>query len=631
MFFLPNLNVSSMRAAGTHRNFDCLPIFILFMTCWALTSQHSILAEEFKNFDGPAELPRLYVKSSVGDTPAPGHVLRVRDGEGLQDGLRRAACGDTTDLQAGVTYSGYFELPAKSCDDGHWIVIQTGSPDSSLPPEGTRITPCYAGVSSLPGRPPFHCNSTTNVMARIGGMKGQNKVIGNSPGANHYRFLGLEIADTGANGDAGGYYDLVLLKNADHIIFDRCWIHGTPIGEDIKGIDFEHSSHIAVVDSYISDIHSKTSVFGADSSAIGSVTGIGPVKVVNNFLEAAGASILWGGGRSDTTLADIEFRHNHVFKPLTWWEKSSSYFGTRFAVKNLYETKNSIRELIEGNIFENNWAQSQKGTAILLYPKNQGGHCPGCIVHDLTFRYNIVRHTANGISMAATRATTCVGESGNGTGHCNFLSGPIYNVYVHDNVLEDVSESTYEGSCCTGGVLWTIGADQPENLPHDITIEHNTGFPAGSGIFYVVNTPPRVINNFVFRNNLVGSGDYGFRGVPIGGGNKGCAGPDGALGALERCFSNSWAFTSNVIVYDSRKPTPTGDPYPKSPHCGALKSCSQFFPKNWKAVGFVNFNDGNGGNYHLLPSSPYHNAGTDGKDIGANMDALDAALAGVVP
>ena len=130
---------------------------------------------------------------------------------------------------------------------------------------------------------------------------------------------------------------------------------------------------------------------------------------LNNFLEAAGENVLWGGGRADTTLSDIEFRHNYVSKPLTWWHKHPSFFGTQFAVKNLYETKNSIRELIEGNIFENNWAQSQKGTAILLYPKNQYGQCPSCVVRDLTFRYNIVRHTVNGIGIAATDATTCRG------------------------------------------------------------------------------------------------------------------------------------------------------------------------------------------------------------------------------
>jgi len=301
-------------------------------------------------------------------------------------------------------------------------------------------------------------------------------------------------------------------------------------------------------------------------------------------------------------------------------------------VKNLYETKNSVRELIEGNIFENNWAQSQNGTAILLYPKNQTGMCPSCTVHDLTFRYNIIRHAVNGIVTSASYATTCRGEGGNGTGHCRFLSGPIYNVTIHDNVLEDINTKTYApGDCCTNGWLWSISTNQETNWPHDIVIEHNTGFPTGSGIFSTPDGPQVQIQNFTFRNNLVGSGGEGFRAVPPGGGRPTCLGPDGATGTLERCFDNSWAFTNNVIVQTNDRPRFPGDPYPKAPHCGASKSCQQFFPKDWKAVRFTNFADGNGGDYHLTPSSPYRQAATDGKDIGADIDAVNSATYGVAP
>jgi hypothetical protein len=54
-------------------------------------------------------------------------------------------------------------------------------------------------------------------------------------------------------------------------------------------------------------------------------------------------------------------------------------------------------------------------------------------------------------------------------------------------------------------------------------------------------------------------------------------------------------------------------------------------------VGFVNFNNGNGGDYRLCkakepPSckgpSKYLKAGTDGKDLGADIDAIATATAG---
>jgi hypothetical protein len=47
------------------------------------------------------------------------------------------------------------------------------------------------------------------------------------------------------------------------------------------------------------------------------------------------------------------------------------------------------------------------------------------------------------------------------------------------------------------------------------------------------------------------------------------------------------------------------------------------------AVQFVNYNNGIGGNYQLLPSSPYKNAGSDGKDLGADIDTILSETAGV--
>ena len=106
-------------------------------------------------FDGPAEFPLVYVQSSLAETPAPGSTVLLSAGGNLQSALDSAECGQTIALQAGATFSGDFTVPAKNCDDSHWIIIRTNAPDSELPPEGTRITPCYAGVTSLPGQAEF--------------------------------------------------------------------------------------------------------------------------------------------------------------------------------------------------------------------------------------------------------------------------------------------------------------------------------------------------------------------------------------------------------------------------------------------------------------------------------------------
>src|ERR1700689_264260 len=79
-------------------------------------------------YDGPAELPRVYMKSAVADTPASGRVWNVSAGDNLQNILNSAECGDTVLLKAGSTFTGTFILPAKDCDDSHWIIVRTSAP-----------------------------------------------------------------------------------------------------------------------------------------------------------------------------------------------------------------------------------------------------------------------------------------------------------------------------------------------------------------------------------------------------------------------------------------------------------------------------------------------------------------------
>ena len=55
---------------------------------------------------------------------------------------------------------------------------------------------------------------------------------------------------------------------------------------------------------------------------------------------------------------------------------------------------------------------------------------------------------------------------------------------------------------------------------------------------------------------------------------------------------------------------------------------NNYFPLDWAAVQFMDFANGN---YILAPSSPFKNAGTDGKDIGADIAGLNAATISAIP
>src|SRR4030095_12105950 len=149
--------------------------------------------------DGPAALPTKCINNARSSTPRAVSTWSVC-GSGcafttLQAAVNAAACGDTVELAAGETFSsGKITFPAKGCDDAHWITVRTSTPDNLLPPEGTRMTPCWAGVASLPGRPPYDCPSggpaSPSRLARIVIAPSNGSIF--IPG-DHYRLIGLEV------------------------------------------------------------------------------------------------------------------------------------------------------------------------------------------------------------------------------------------------------------------------------------------------------------------------------------------------------------------------------------------------------------------------------------------------------
>ena len=565
-------------------------------------------------FDGPAELPRVYLQTTLANTPTPGKTTLVSAGGDFQGALNSASCGDTIELQSGASFSGTFTFPAKACDDQHWILVRTSAADSSLPAEGARMKPCYAGVASLPGRPAFNCSSNQNVLAQlIYTQPTGSGPIFFAPGATHYRLLGLEItrATSGYIGNLVG----VSSGQADHIILDRVWMHGTTADDTGRGLYLNGMSYTAVIDSYFSDFHC-TSVVGActDAQAISGGSGNsqdGIYKIVDNFLEASGESILFGGGPATTTPTDMEIRRNHLFKPMLWMAGQPGFIGGQggnpFAVKNHFELKNAQRVLFEGNIMENTWGGfSQSGFSLLLTPKNQNlngvGVCPLCQVTDITIRYSTVSHVGAGMTIANDLSTGAGGMA---------LSGERYS--IHDITLDDISLANYTGS----GTLFLVLNTWTQNVLNSVTINHITGFPdAASGkLFSLQNsTTNPTMSGFAFTNSMVLAGRY-----PVwsaGGGSSNCGYSDVPVTSIPLCF-NPYTFSSNAVI----APPPA---FPAS-----TWPTGNSFPVDTNSVQFVNYKNGNGGDYHLAASSPYKNAANDGKDIGADINAIQSLTSGV--
>ncbi len=519
---------------------------IAFLTCLAPAAA---LAQSA----AAPQLPRVYLNTS---TVAPsGRTIAVNAGGNLQSAIDSAVPGDVIVLQAGATFTGSFRLPNKS--GSGWITIRTSATDSQLPPAGTRITPSSASL--LP-----------KIVTRDSGP-----AMSAAPGAHHYRFIGVEFGI--ASGVAQNYNIIQLGEDRDsslsqlphNIIFDRVYVHGNTTGNARRGI-MMNSASTAVIDSYISEIHEV----GSDSQAIASWNGPGPFKIVNNYLEAAGENVMFGG--SDPTIvnlvpSDIEVRRNKMSKPLKWRQGHPTYAGTAWTVKNIFELKNAQRVLIEGNIFEHNWPHAQNGYSILFTVRNQDGTAPWSVVQDVTFSRNIVRHVSSGVNIL---------------GHDNLQSAQqTKRIRIVDNLFTDVSGANWGGS---GRLIQLLDG------PADISIEHNTVFQSAE----LVVASGTATTHFDFRDNLVNAG-YGFGG-------------DGTYGNSMLTLSTyfpSCLVTRNAMVAGSSSQYPTGN----------------FFPGTFNDVGFVSLS---GGDYRLSSTSPYKNGGTDGKDIGADIAAINAALTG---
>jgi hypothetical protein len=582
------------------------------------TGNFSVTVIGGSNFDGPAELPRVTVPSAMSDTPAPGAVINVNAGGDLQSALNSAHCGDVIQLQAGATFSGRFIVPAKNCDINHWIILRTSAPDSALPAEGQRATPCFAGVASLVGRPQYSCQNPKNVMAKVQMQNQGDGPFEIASGANYYRFIGLEI--TRPSGAPGSALLIAVSKagTADHLVFDRSWMHGAAQDETRNALVLNGMTNVAVVDSYFNDFHCISATGSCtDAHAISggnSNTQDGPFKIQDNFLEASGEAILFGGGPATFSPADIEVLNNHFWKPWQWMPGNPNFVGGTdghaFIVKNHFELKNAVRVLVEANIMENTWGGfSQSGFGILLTPRNQATHgglgpfiCPLCQVTDITIRYVRISHAGGGIQMATVQDTP------HGVGQ-PALAGTRWS--IHDVVIDDLSKK-YVG----GGGVFEIMNGWAKNPLNTVTINHVTAFPdPASHILILGNRAGNMpMYGLVFTNNMLTTALF-----PVWdalGGIGSCAQADVPLTSITNCFTTS-TFTSNALVA-----TPVAFPPSKWP-------LNNMFPLTVDDARFVNFSNGNGGNYELQPSSPFKNKSNDGKDVGADIVGLNAALANV--
>jgi hypothetical protein len=488
----------------------------------------------------------------VAGSPAYAATIAVPASGNLQAAINNAQAGDTIALEAGATYTGNFKLPNKNGRD--FITIRTAG-DQGLPGDGGRISPAHADLLAK-----IRSGSTSPAFET-------------SAGAHHWRLQLLEIqgTTTGAGdivtlGD-GSRAQTALSQIANNLVVDRVYIHGDAATGQKRGIAL-NSASTTITGSYISDIKAV----GQDSQAIGGWNGPGPYTITNNYLEAAGENLMFGGADpavpnlvpSDITIADNDF------------SKQTAWRSEKWVVKNLIEMKNARRVHILRNTFEYNWQGGQSGYAVLFTVRNQDGNCPWCQVEQVTFEENVVRHTAAGIQI--------LGYDN------NHPSQQTRDIVVRNNLFADIDNKKWGGS---GYFLSLTGGAR------DITIDHNTIIQDhASGLVQADGAP---VLGFAFTNNLARHNSYGIIGTNHGVGNDSIA-----------AYLPGSEITRNVMAGGAASKYPDGNSFP---------STGQFEGQ------FVSYG---GGDYRLTGGSPWRRAAIDGLDLGALLDGVigDAAASG---
>jgi len=426
------------------------------------------------------------------DFPYPsvtGRSIKVDAGDNLQSALKRARRGDEVVLAAGATFTGNFTLPALggTAADG-WITIR-GEASDRLPPLGTRVSPADGLLM------PKVVTPNTEAALRL------------APAASGWRMVGLEVTVLPAVtqqqygllwlGD-GSQAQNTLASVPSDIVLDRMYIHGQPTTNMSRCVAL-NSARTQISDSYLAECHGR----GFDSQAIWGGNGPGPYKIVNNMLMGAGENIMFGG--ADPSIpnlvpSDIEIRRNYFYTPMSWkgvWLK-----------KNLFETKNAVRVLVEGNVFDGSWTDGQTGWGFVLKSANQDGGCRWCRSTDITIQRNLIRNVGAGVNI--------MGNDGGGG-----LDTMTRRVLVTENVVEINQPGDLRGF-------------QIINSAQHVTLTRNVL----SGSFNAALLIENSTSHCKFTDNVWAHGQYGVFSSGVGSGTN----------ALNAGCGSTWTWTGMTLV-----------------------------------------------------------------------------------
>lgn len=281
-------------------------------------------------------------------------------------------------------------------------------------------------------------------------------------------------------------------------------------------------------------------------------------------------------------------------------------------VKNTFECKECEGHgpegpnLMEGNYIAHSWAGEQGGVIVNIKNTNQDGQNVSVATGGWTIQYNIIAHGARAFTFCSFE---CEGK----------ISGLEADITLQNNLIYDIV-STWGDNLST--FLFTAGT-WPNVLVtrglNRFTLDHNTVFQDSANVglvwFDIFDSPlpTNQLINTIWTNNISRDStdtiNYLF---------NGSYGGSGAAGTTAWNASN---IGTPVIDYNFWSGANCSN-YPEAHHWCDNEATFQ--------AAFVNYTNCTNGSSVLAcainPTSTWHNAGSDGKDIGADIATLNVKI-----
>lgn len=581
---------------------------------------------------------------------------------GIQDAVDECAALDSTDpcivdIEAGETYSDgsacFLTLPAQT--EGPKMIVLRSSRISELA-ENVRVT---AADALKMAKIENACASSQAVILAAPETTG-------TPGAgvaSHYLLQGLDIHYSGEGRNAGGTVNIGYDPNANAwakaywqaphtITVDRCWMHGNDLATWQTNGTTTHSNQHGVLMNGRNIVLKNSRISEAlynngESHGILAYNSPGALYIFNNHIEGSIGSLLGG---SDTAIPALvnsgtwfygnEYTRNgldfhwyewdttdtlntsepcitgslwqQAVSPLDkWkcvagaWESTTDSRPNRNWTKNAWECKNCRMSFVEGNYIHDIPAtgdQSQYGYAFLLNNVDSAYDAPQGRPEHIAIRHNRVARVGQGPTFSWNYTPIR---------HTN-------NVTIENNVFENIAGpevSPTQGTSLISGGGWML---QASGVQKNLRIAKNTFLYrrtfSGGGVRLSEDAP--MTENVYLQDNILPWGIYGQS--TLNNANEACSAFRGVM-----LGSVYWDYFG-LVDTNSRGSTAYTNLYGQSA-CPTNQSRAA----TWADVKFVDYNDGEDGDYRLCTgsgtphascdgASPWATAASDGGPLGAD-------------